>query len=269
MNNKTAWILALVIFAPALAVQAQWLHYPTAGVPRLPNGQPNLNARAPKAADGRPDLSGLWLANAESGTGLSFTGAPLPALFRNIGARLKDGLPYRQWASDLTNARQADNLKDSPDGKCLPLSILWLHSHLFPSKIVQTSGLVIILYEKGVDYRQIFTDGRPLPVDPQPSFFGYSSGKWDGDTLVVQTNGFRDDLWADLNGNPLTESARVTERFRRPNYGSLQIEVTVDDPKAYTGPWTVTISQHLLLDTDLLEFICLENEKDQTHLVGK
>jgi hypothetical protein len=267
--NKNILIAAFLILAPAAGLHAQWLRYPTAGVPRLPNGQPNLNAPAPKGADGKPDLSGVWLANPESGTGVSFTGAPLPALFRNIGAQLKDGLPYRPWARELTNARQADNLKDSPDGQCLPLSILWLESHLFPSKIVQAPGLVVVLYEKGVDYRQIFTDGRPLPVDPQPSFFGYSSGKWERDTLVVQTNGFRDDLWADLNGNPLTESAKITERFRRPNYGSLEIEVTVDDPKAYTAPWTVTIKQHVMVDTDLLEFICLENEKDRAHLVGK
>jgi hypothetical protein len=120
---------------------------------------------------------------------------------------------------------------DSPDGRCLPLSNLWLHSHLFPSKILQVPGLVVILYEKGVDYRQIFTDGRPLPLDPNPSFFGYSSGTWEKDTLVVRTNGFRDDQWADLNGNPLTDAATITERFRRPSYGNLDIEVTVDDPR--------------------------------------
>jgi hypothetical protein len=139
---------------------------------------------------------------------------------------------------------------------------------VFPSKILQLPGLVVILYEKNVDYRQIFTDGRPLPVDPEPSYFGYSSGKWEGDTLVVQTNGFRNDLWADGNGDPITESAKITERFRRPNYGNLEIEVTVDDPKAYTTPWTVKINQHIQLDTDLLEFFC-DNEKDRPHLVGK
>ena len=161
--NRNILILAFLILTPALAVHAQWLRYPTAGAPRLPNGALDLTAAAPKTSDGRPDLSGLWLANPERGTGVSFAGAPLPALFRNIGAQLKDGLPYRPWARDLTNARQADNLKDSPDGQCLPLSILWLQSHLFPSKIVQTPGLIVVLYEKGVDYRQIFTDGRPLP----------------------------------------------------------------------------------------------------------
>jgi hypothetical protein len=261
--------LATMIVVAALGLQAQWLTYPTAGVPRLPNGQPNLMAPTPKAGDGHPDLSGVWLANRDNPSGVSFGGNPLPALFTDIGAQLKDGLPYRPWAKDLTNARRADHMKDSPDGKCLPLSSLWLHSHLFPAKIVQTPSLVIVLYEKGVDYRQIFMDGRSLPVDPQPSFFGYSSGTWVGDTLIVRTNGLRDDLWADFNGNPLTESAKITERFRRPNYGSLEIEITVDDPKAYTAPWTVTVHQDLQVDTDLLEFICLENEKDQSHLVGK
>jgi len=261
--KKIAWILVIVVAAPVLGVQAQWLRYPTAGVPRLPDGQPNLAAPAPKAADGKPDFSGVWLADPEAGTGVSFTGAPLPAFFRDIGARIPGGLPYRPWARALTAARQADNMKDSPDGRCLPLSPTWLHSHLFPSKILQTPGLMVILYEKGVDYRQVFTDGRPLPVDPNPSFFGYSSGTWNGDSLVVRTNGLRDDLWADLVGNPLTDAATITERFRRPTYGSLEIDVTVDDPKAYTAPWTITIKQHILLDTDLLEFVCLENQKFQ------
>ena len=261
-------ILAMVFVTLAPRLGSQWLNHPTAGVPRLANGEPNLSAPSPKAADGRPDLSGLWQANGD-GEGVSFAGAPLPALFRSIGAQLKDGLPYRPWARALAEARQADNLKDSPDARCLPLSVLWLHSHLFPAKIVQTPGLIVILYEKGVDFRQVFVDGRPLPVDPQPTFFGYSTGRWEGGTLVVRTNGFKDDLWADLNGNPLTEAATITERFRRPDFGHLEIVISIDDPKAYTAPFTVTVRQHLLVDTDLLEFICLENEKDQPHLVGK
>jgi hypothetical protein len=128
---------------------------------------------------------------------------------------------------------------------------------------------MVILYERFTQFRQIFTDGRPLPVDPEPSFFGYSSAKWEGDTLVVQTIGFRDDSWADANGSPLTASGKVTERFRRPNYGSLEIEITVDDPKAYTAPWTVRLNQRILLDSELLEFICVDNEKNRSHLVGK
>jgi hypothetical protein len=136
-------------------------------------------------------------------------------------------------------------------------------------KIVQTSGLVVILNERNAEYRQIFTDARPLPADPQPSWNGYSSGKWDGDTLVVQSVGFRDGLWLDAGGSPLTESGKITERFHRVNYGKLEIEITVDDSKAYTKPWTVKLTQLLAPDTDLLDYYCSENEKDVSHLVGK
>jgi len=134
--------------------------------------------------------------------------------------------------------------------------------------MLQLPGLLVILYERNVDYRQIFIDGRPLPADPNPSFNGYSTGKWDGDTLVVETIGFRDDIWLDAAGNPLSDAAKITERFRRPNFGNLEITVTVDDPKAYTAPWTVELHQHIKPDTDLLEYFC-ENEKSFSHLVGK
>jgi hypothetical protein len=144
-----------------------------------------------------------------------------------------------------------------------------MHLHPFPRKIVQVPGLMAILFERDTAYRQIFTDGRALPADPQPSYNGYSTGKWDGDTLVVETAGFRDGLWLDTGGNPLTEAAKVTERFRRPSFGKLEIEVTVDDPKAYTKPWTINLGYFLALDNELLEFVCLENEKDAAHLVGK
>jgi hypothetical protein len=134
---------------------------------------------------------------------------------------------------------------------------------------VQTPGLLVILYERNMEYRQIFTDGRPLPVDPQPSWAGYSSAKWMGDTLVVQTAGFRDGLWADFNGSPLTDRARITERIRRPAYGRLEVDVTVDDAKAYTKPWTIRLNQHIALNNELLEYSCLENEKDVPHLIGR
>lgn len=134
---------------------------------------------------------------------------------------------------------------------------------------IATVAIVALLFASSSEFRQIFTDGRPLPDDPQPSWYGYSSGRWEGDTLIVETNGLRDGLWADFYGSPLTDQARMTERFRRPNYGTLQIQVTLSDPKAYTRPWTVSVNQHLALDTDLLEYACLENEKDVPHLVGK
>jgi hypothetical protein len=142
-------------------------------------------------------------------------------------------------------------------------------AHPLPKKILQTPGLVVILHERNMEFRQIHTDGRRLPEDPQPAWYGYSTGRWEGDTLVVETNGLRDGLWADFWGSPLTDAARLTERYRRPNFGTLEIQVTVNDPKAYLRPFTVNVDQHLALDTDLLEYACLENEKDVPHLVGK
>ena len=263
--------LAAATLTPAMLtpMEAQWLNYPTAGVPRTRDGKPNLSAPAPRTADGKPDFSGLWEADTVGATFAPVAGAAaLAPEFVNIAAKLKGGLPYRSWARDLLNTRLALNGKDNPDGFCQPLSVLHMHTHPFPRKIVQVPGLIAILYEKNVDFRQIFTDGRPLPADSNPSFFGYSSGKWSGDTLVVETIGFRDGMWADADGNPLTESAKITERFRRPNFGNLEIEVTVDDPKAYTAPWTVKLIQHIKLNTELMEYFC-ENEKDIPHMVGK
>jgi len=183
---------------------------------------------------------------------------------------MKDGLPYQPWAKDLLAKRMGENSKDNPDAHCLPMGLMQLHNHPQPRKIIQTPGVIVILYEGNSGIRQIFTDGRALPPrDVQPWWYGYSVGKWDGDTLVVETSGFREDGWLDVNGSPLTEAAKMTERFRRVNYGNLEIEVTVDDPKAYTKPWTVKMTQRVMLDTELIEFVCNENEKSVTHLVGK
>jgi hypothetical protein len=151
----------------------------------------------------------------------------------------------------------------------LPRGALRIHTDGLFKKIIQSPGLVVILTERNTSYRQIFTDGRPLPADPNPSWNGYSSGRWDGDTLVVQTIGFRDDTWLDSSGSPLTTAAKVTERFRRPSFGKLEIEITVDDPKAYTKPWTIKLSQPIVADTEMLDYICQENERDVSHFVGK
>ena len=186
-----------------------------------------------------------------------------------MGWSLKEGLPYQPWAADLVKARRASNSKDDPQSRCLPRGALRIHTDGLFKKIVQAPGLVVILTERNASYRQIFTDGRPLPVDPNPSWNGYSSGKWEGDTLVVQTNGFRDDMWLDSGGSPLSSAAKVTERFRRVNFGKLEVEITVDDPKVYTKPWTIKLNQPLVADTELLDYICLENEKDYQHFVGK
>jgi len=259
--------LALAFSAMPLA--AQWINYPTPGVPRTKDGKLNLAAPAPRTRDGKPDLSGIWEAEKRSAADGFGGSGPRTQQFLDIGAGLKEGLPYQPWAAALAKARHAENSKGNPDVRCLPLGILQMHTHPFIRRIIQVPGLLTILHERNMEYRQIFTDGRPLPADPQPAWNGYSSGKWEGDTLVVETNGFRDGLWADYNGSPITDAAKMTERFRRVNFGKLEIEVTVDDPKAYTRPWTVKLSQVIALDTDLLEYVCLENERDVSHMVGK
>jgi hypothetical protein len=272
---------AACLFAAAItaSVAAQWPAYPTPNVPRTADGKPNLLAPAPRASDGKPDLSGIWSnpgwREIGAGTGVSGTGgAPGtpsvlprgPGLFFNIASGVAGGLPLQPWAAELLKMRMAGSSKDNPDAHCLPMGNMQLYTHPQPRKIIQTPALVVILYEGNAGIRQIFTDGRPLPSnDPQPWWFGYSTGRWMGETLVVQTSGFRDGGWLDVNGSPLTDAATMTERFTRVNYGTLDIEVTVDDPKAYTKPWTVTIRNEVMLDTELIEFICLENEQSTKH----
>jgi len=179
----------------------------------------------------------------------------------NIGASLKGGLPYQPSLAKLVKERSSNNAKDDPHVRCLPDTFLRAYSLPHLLKIVQTPGLLMMLSEVNASYRQVFTDGRPLPQDPTPSWQGYSSAKWDGDALVIDSIGFRDGLWIDWNGSEIGESAKVRERIRRPDYGHLDIEVTVDDPKAYTKPWTVTLHQRITVDTELVDEICLENER--------
>jgi hypothetical protein len=265
-------VLAVVFGFAVLSgfVHAQWLNYPTPGIPRTPGGKPNLSSPAPRTADGRPDFSGVW--DVEHNRPCPPEGCadmPVGKEFIDIGWSLKDGLPYLPWAASLAKKRTEDLRVEDPTSFCLPIGIVRLHTMALLKKIVQTPGLLVILNEHNATYRQIFTDGRPAPADPNPSWVGYSSGRWEGDTLVVQTTGFRDGLWLDANGSPLTDGARVTERFRRVNYGKLEIDVTVNDLKAYSAPWTVRLNQFLALDTDLIDYICNENEKDVRHLVGK
>lgn len=269
--------MALAPVAILGSILAQWPSYPTAGEPRTPDGKPNLTAPAPKAADGHPDLSGIWDRGIPPGgpppppVGFGAPPAPGPRSFQNLPSLLPDGLPMLPWAVELRKQRLEQNSKDHPDAHCLPLHPMQLHSHPQPRKIIQTPGLVLIIYEANGGLRQIFTDGRALPPgDPQPWWFGYSVGKWDGDTLVVQTMGFRDTIgWLDEEGTPVTGTAKMTERFRRLNYGTLEIEITIDDPKTFTKPWTVKLNQRLMPDTELIEFICSENNRSLEHLVGK
>jgi len=192
-----------------------------------------------------------------------------PRPFQDLPSLIPGGLPFQPWAAELRKQRVAENSKDHPDAHCLPLHPMQLHSHPQPRKMIQTPGEVLIIYEANDGLRQIFTDGRPVPQDPQPWWFGYSTGKWDGDTLVVETSGFRDMGWLDEEGTVITTAGKLTERFRRVNFGTLEIEITVDDPKAFTKPWTVKLTQHLMPDTELIEFVCKENNRSEAHLVGK
>ena len=264
---KSVIVAVISISAP---LGAQWLNYPTAGAPRTADGKPNLTAPAPRTADGKPDFSGVWeMEHNRPCPPEGCNDIPPPQEFGNIAWSLKDGLPYQPWATELAQARRASLRKDDPISHCQPIGIL--ESETIPTfrKIIQAPGFFLILNEYNASYRQIITDGRPLPVDPQPAWNGYSTGKWDGDTLVVETTGFRDGIWLDTGGDVLTDAAKVTERFRRVNYGRLEVEVTVNDPKAYTKPWTIKLNQILNADTDLLDYICLENEKDLAHFVVK
>ena len=271
------WIVSIAVAAVCVqGAAAQWLHYPTADVPRSADGKPNLNAAPPRLPDGRPDFSGIWQSARKIPCtpefskfvecGLEIGGSPLAL---NIGADLPDGLPYQPWAAALAKQRSADNSKDDPHARCLPDNPPRPYGLPHMTKAVHTPKLLVLLNEVNAMYRQIFIDGRPLPVDPNPSWNGYSTASWDGDTLVVRTTGFRDGLWLDMGGSPLTDAATMTERIRRPTYGRLDVQITIDDRKAYTGAWTVEMPQQITLDTELIDEICLENEQSSRRMSGK
>ncbi len=272
-------IVTVLLGGIPVGLLAQWPDYLKRGAPREASGKINMDAPTPRTADGKPDLSGVWETRAPAGRGRGQAASTAPpeipagpplATFRDIGAGFKEGLPLQPWAYDLLKKRMGENSKDNPDAHCLPLGLMQLHMHVQPRKIIQSPDEVVILYEAQSGLRQIFTDGRLLPTpDVLPWWYGYSIGHWEGDTLVVETTGFRDDVWLDINGSPLTNAGKMIERFRRPNYGSLEIEVTIDDPKVYTKPFTVKVNQRLMPDTELIEFICNENDRSGPHLVGK
>jgi hypothetical protein len=276
-----ATVLAALAIS-AISAVAQWPGYPSPG-PRTKEGKIDLAAPPPRMADGKPDFSGLWEpARAPGGRGgLSMNGTlPLPfpipsapddppiAQFFNIGAGFKEGLPFTPWAAPVRAQRKGDNNKDNPDAACLPLGLTQLHMHPQPRKVLQTPREIVILYEANGNTRQILTDGRRLPNhDATPWWYGYSAGHWDGNTLVVETTGFRDDVWLDVEGSPLTSSGKMTERWRRVKFGLMQIDITIEDPKAYTKPFTVRVNHQLMPDTELMEFVC--QERDAVHYVGK
>ena len=262
-----ATITLPVVLCP---LSGQWINYPTAGVPRTPDGKPNLAAACPRTADGKPDFSGLWIVPTQREPNANFPGcAAVSDEFINLAAHLKGGLPYQPWAAELVKARRSEERVNDPMSRCVPIGPIRLHTWNGPRKVVQAPGLLIIMNELDTTFRQIFTDGRPKLADPNPSWNGYSSGKWEGDTLVVHTNGFRDHMWLDAIGNPMTDAAQITERFRRINFGNLEIEITVDDPGAYAKPWIIKRVSDLDTKDDVGEYVCSENNRDAEHLVGK
>jgi hypothetical protein len=273
-------VLGILVAVVTTTVSAQWPKYTTPDVPRLADGQPNLTAPAPRTADGKVDFSGIWeiVFGGGGGRGRGAEPAPTPppdpnatpvSQFFEVAGRGYP-LPLQPWAAELKKKRMADNSKDNPDVWCLPIGLMQYHNHPQPRQIVQTKNLMLITYESNYGLRYIYMDGRPAPNnDPTPWWFGYSRGWWEGDTLVVETTNFRGDEragWLDVNGSPYTDALKMTERFRRPNVGTLEIDITIDDPKAYTKPFTVRVNQRLMVDSEMIEFICNENEKSTEHL---
>jgi len=285
LRKRTMTALLLIIIAGAWgSVSAQWFKQPSPRAPRTSSGEVDLSAAAPRLANGKPDLSGVWM-TAESLCVIRGT-APISELLKmnpvsrkcpprtasfsrqsiNIGIDMPGGLPYQPWLAKLVEERTANQAIDDPHIRCLPDAFVRAYGLPHYLKFVQTPDLLVMLNEYNGVYRQIFTDGRSLPEAPNPSWQGYSTAAWSGDTLVIDTIGFRDDVWIDWDGSMITEAAKLTERIRRPDFGHLEIEVTVDDPKAYTKPWTVTLRQQFAADTELIDEICAEGEKFSSKL---
>lgn len=247
--------LVAISFLLAANADAQWLDYPAPGIPRLPNGKPNLAAPAPRGPDGKPDLSGVW-------------NGPGPGSYdRNIARDLKPA-DIQPWAEAIYQQRVRDMGKNAPRANCLPDPFVYYHM-VDVARFVQRPGVIVVMYQGTTNsvHRTIFTDGRPLPKDANPTWMGYSVGHWDGDTLVVETAGFNDRGWLDIEGHPHSEALRITERFRRRDFGHMDLEVTIDDPKTFTMPFSLRIPKTLTPDTDLLESIC-ENDTSVPHMVG-
>lgn len=266
---QVRWAIGIVCVAAAVGagapgIAAQWPRHRGARVPLTARGEPDPNAPSPRTAEGKPDFSGVW--RGITGPPGVRPSRPLPgpplAVYREIGQNVPDGLPVTAYGLDLLKQRIAGASRQNPEAHCLPMGIMQLHTQGAPRKFVQTPALVAILYEAGAQTRQIFLDGRALPANgPQPWWNGYSVGRWDGDDLVVTTTHFRDGGWLDLIGSPLTDAATLTERFRRPTFARMEIDVTVEDAKAYTRPFTVRLYQELMLDDELIEYVCLENQR--------
>jgi hypothetical protein len=250
-----------VVWTAATPATAQWPSYPWKNTPRAPDGKIDLKAPPQRTADGKIDLSGFWM--------------PTDRVkhLLNLAADLKPGeVPLKPWAERLYKERIETNGKDHPGVRCWPSGIPEKLNIPDGLKLIQTPDVMIFLHESRTIYRQVFTDGRPLPKisdQVQPMWMGYSVGKWEGDTFVVETIGQNGRTWLDMRGLPGTEALRVIERYTRPTMGRIYIDVTIDDPEAYTRPWNVRLSWDLQPDTDLIESICEENNRDVPHMVGK
>jgi len=278
MPSRNVWI-AICFAAAPFGAQAQWLSHPTPGTPRTRDGKPNLSAPAPRASNGKPDLSGIWQAEGAPVAelmkllpgGANGLGEDVPSkYFLNILADFKPEESPIQPAAAAVFERHAQAFgKDSPETHCLPLGVPMAELVPAPFKLVQTPGMIAALYEADTSFRQIYTDGRQHPADPQPSWMGYSVGKWEGDTLTVDAVGFNDRGWLDAFGHTHSESLHVIERYHRRDFGHMDLQITIDDPKTYTRKFTVSATLVLLPDTDLIESYCAENEKDVTHLAVK
>lgn len=266
----------------ATSTHAQWLNHTTPGTPRTRDGKPNLAAKAPRSPNGTPDLSGVWQAEyappgeIERLFGNVFKDFVVPGddprtfskYFLNILSDFKpEEAPMRPEAAALFEKHFQGGNRESPSTRCVPQGIPRgdLDNYL-PFKIIQTPAVIAVLYEESNTYRQIYTDGRKLPVDPQPTWMGYSVGHWEGDALVVNAAGFNDQGWLDAMGHPQSEDLRIRERFHRRDFGHMDLELTIDDPKTYTKPFTVKATEVLIPDSDVLEYVCTENEKDRAHL---
>jgi len=248
------------------AAHAQWLSYPTPGIPRLPDGRPNLSAPVPLAADGKPDLSGIWAAECSL---YGRDGCFIRGLFFDLARDLKPSdVEMTPWASAIQAQRENRDHIDDPYGYCLPPGVPRIDFSGGPFKMLRGPQVTAFLYETlvGMIFRQVFTDGRPLPAVGEPTWLGYSVGRWDGDAFVVDTTGFRDGGWLDTRkARPHSDALHVTERFQRMDFGHMALTVTIDDPKAYVKPWSVRTVLSLLPDTELLESFCDSHDKTMEH----
>jgi hypothetical protein len=242
--------LAALFCCTAGTASAQWINHPTAGIPRTADGKPNLTAPAPRVTPAQPDLSGLWRLKPQ---------ADVAKLIKEAGVTPEAQRQHDRFMHELG--------RDDPTVRCLPLGPRATLSYGFAARFIQSPQIVAILYED-LTYRQIFMDGRELPKDPNPTWLGYSVGRWDGDTLVVTSTGFTERSPLDFEGYPHTEALRVTERFRRTDFGHMEVQVTFEDPAVIVKPVTVPVTAEFVADTDMLEYVCQENERSRQRLVG-